>query len=114
MMSAYSTLNRFSLIQLIGIAAQPPAHDLFAKKLRAESPDAEDMGDRVGIPAFRQHGNRNDTADLFAQTVLLADGVHDLTEQFGVRISPTSPAPERCFISRLNCSISSAAIARKL
>ena len=84
MMSAYSTSNRSFVVQLIGIAAQSTPDDLFAEKLGAESPDAENVGDRVGIPTFGQHGYGNDTADLFPKPILLADRVHHLAEKFGV------------------------------
>ena len=42
------------------------------------------MGDTVGVPALRQHGNRNDTADLFPKPVFLTDRVHDFAEEFSV------------------------------
>ena len=40
------------------------------------------MGDGVGVPAFREHRNRDDAADRAAQLAVLADGVHDFAEQF--------------------------------
>ena len=53
-------------VQLIGIAAQAPPDDLLTKKLSAKRADAEDMRHRIGVPTFRQHGNRDDATHLFA------------------------------------------------
>jgi hypothetical protein len=39
------------------------------------------MGDRVRVPAFGQHRDRDDAADLLAELALLADGVHDLAQE---------------------------------
>ena len=41
----------------------------------------KDMGDGVGIPAFGEHGNRDDAADGFAEAAFFADGVHDFPQQ---------------------------------
>ena len=40
------------------------------------------MGDSVGIPSFREHGNGHHATDLPAQPSLLAHGVHHLPEDF--------------------------------
>ena len=66
-------------------APQCPSHDLFTQQLRTESPDAQNVGDRVRVPAFRKHRNADNTPDLFAQLPRLADGVHDFTKQILVR-----------------------------
>ena len=71
-----------------GIIVQPPKRapdDLLAQKLGAEGADAKDVGDAVGVPALRQHGNGNDAADLLPKPVLLTDRVHHFTEKFGIR-----------------------------
>ena len=43
------------------------------------------MRDGVRVPSFRQHRDGNDTTNLLAQPVLLADGVHHLAQQVLVR-----------------------------
>ena len=58
-----------------------PADDLLAEKLRAEGTDAENMGHRVGVPAFGEHRDADDALDVLAELAGLADGVHDLAEQ---------------------------------
>ena len=64
-MSAYSTREELGLrVQLVGLPAQRAADDLLAEKLRAERADAEDVGDGVGVPAFGQHRDGDDAADL--------------------------------------------------
>ncbi len=40
------------------------------------------MGDGVGIPSLGEHRDRDDAADRTAKLAGLADGVHDLAEQF--------------------------------
>jgi hypothetical protein len=69
-------------IQLVGLAAQGAADDLLAQELRTEGADAENMGHRVRVPAFREHRDRDDTADGAAQLARLADGIHYLAKQF--------------------------------
>jgi hypothetical protein len=71
-------------IQIIGIAAEAAPDDLLAQKLRTESPNAENMGDGVGVSAFGQHGDGDDAAHLLAKPPSLADRVHDLAQQVGV------------------------------
>jgi hypothetical protein len=56
--------------RLVGIAPQAPAHDLLAQQLGAEGADAEDVGDGVGVPAFGQHGDGDDTTHLAAEPIL--------------------------------------------
>ena len=70
------------LVQVVGLAAQRAADDLLAQELRAEGANAEDVGDGVGIPAFGEHRDGDDAADRAAKLAGLADGVHDLAEQF--------------------------------
>ena len=70
------------LVQVVGLAAEGAADDLLAQQLRAEGADAENVGDRVGIPALGEHGNRDDAADGAAELAGLADGVHDFAQQF--------------------------------
>ena len=41
----------------------------------------KNMGDGVGVPAFGEHGDRDDAADGIAEAALFADGVHDLPEE---------------------------------
>ena len=40
------------------------------------------MGDGIGIPALGEHRDGDDAADCAAKLARLADGVHDLAEQF--------------------------------
>ena len=53
--------------------------------MAAECSNAEDVGDGVGVPALGEHRNAHDAADVGAELALLADGVHDLTQQVLVR-----------------------------
>ena len=69
-------------VQIVGLATQRAANDLLAQELRAEGANAENMGDGVGIPALGEHRDRDDAADGTAKLAGLADGVHDLAEQF--------------------------------
>ena len=69
-------------VQVVGLAAQGAADDLLAQKLRAEGANAENVGDGVGIPALGEHRDGDDAADGAAELAGLADGVHDLAEQF--------------------------------
>ena len=62
-------------------SAQPASDDLFAKQLRTEGPDTENVRDSVGIPALGQHRDRNDATYVFAQFSRLADSVHDLAQE---------------------------------
>ena len=69
-------------VQVVGLAAQGAADDLLAQELRAEGADAEDVGDGIGVPALGEHRDGDDAADGAAELAGLADGVHDLAEQF--------------------------------
>ena len=80
-MSAYSTLKQPVFVQVVGLAAQRAADDLLAEQLGAEGAHAQDVGDGVGVPAFGEHGDRDDAADRVAEPAVLADGVHDLAQQ---------------------------------
>ena len=75
-------MNKPFFVQVVGLAAQRAPDDLLAQKLRAEGANAENMGDGVGIPAFGEHRDGDDAADRTAKLAGLADGVHDLAEQF--------------------------------
>ncbi len=68
-------------IKVVGLAAEGAADDLFAEKLSAEGAHAEDVGDGVGVPAFGEHRDRDDTANGFAEAAFLADGVHGFAEE---------------------------------
>ena len=68
-------------IELVRLPPQRPADDLLAEELGAEGPDAEDMGDGVGVPALGEHRHRDDTPNPAAERARLADGVHHLAEQ---------------------------------
>ena len=39
------------------------------------------MRDGVGIPPFGQHGDRHDAANLLAESILLAHGVHHFAQE---------------------------------
>ena len=72
------------LVRLVGAAAQAAADDLLAQQLGAERPDAEDVGDGVGVPALGEHRDRDDAADRLAELSGLADGVHHLPHDLPV------------------------------
>src|SRR5262249_3709217 len=59
--------------------------DLLAQELRPKCADAEYVGDRVGVPAFGEHCDRDDAANLFAEPAALSDGVHDFAKEVFVR-----------------------------
>ncbi|MGA7263084.1 MAG: hypothetical protein WBX30_19625 [Stellaceae bacterium] len=61
--------------------AQRAADDLLAQQLRAESPDAENVGHGVRVPALGQHRHRDDAADALAEAAGFADRVHDLAQK---------------------------------
>ena len=56
--------------ELIGLPTQAASHHLLAQKLGAEGAHAEDVGHRVGVPAFREHRDRHHATHLFAQPPL--------------------------------------------
>ena len=69
---------------LVGGVAHPSqaaADHLLAEKLRAEGPDAENVGDGVGVPSLGEHGDADHALDVFAELAGLADGVHHFAEQ---------------------------------
>ncbi len=77
--------------KLAGLAVEkvfaPPegaASDLFAQELRAESAQADDVRDRVCVPAFSEHRDRDHAAHVGAKLPALAHGVDDFTENPGV------------------------------
>ena len=97
-MSAYSTSNSPSLVQVVGLPAQRAADDLLAQQLGAEGAHAEDVGDGVGVPALGQHGDRDDAADRLAEAALAADRVHHFAQEVfvGERLFRRRAAPSRC------------------
>ena len=62
-------------LKIVALAAQRPAGNLFAEQLRAEFADAADVRDGVGVPAFGEHRDGDDAADVRAKGVAFADGV---------------------------------------
>ena len=68
-------------VEVVGLAAQAAPDHLLAQKLGAERADAQDVGDGVGVPAFRQHRYRDDAANLLAEPAGAADRVHHLAQQ---------------------------------
>jgi SAM (Sterile alpha motif) domain-containing protein len=71
-------------VEIIGPAAQAAADHLLAQQLGAEGSDTEDVGHRVGVPAFGQHRDRDDASYLFAESPCAADGVHHLAQQLAL------------------------------
>ncbi len=69
------------IIKFIRLTAQGTANNLLTKKLGSKGPDSENMGDSIGIPAFIQHGNRDNASDGFTKLPLFANCVHRLPEQ---------------------------------
>ena len=67
------------LIDGVTPAAQGAADHLLAQKLRPEGADAENVRDGVDVPAFGEHRDADDAADLFAELAGLADGIHHFT-----------------------------------
>ena len=63
------------------MAAQGAADHLLAEQLGPESSHSEHMRHCIGVPAFAQHGHRDDTAYRVAEPSRFSYGVHDLTEQ---------------------------------
>ena len=64
-------VEQLLVVFLIGLAAQRAANDLFAQQLRAKGAHAQNMRDRIGVPAFGQHGDGDDAADGFAEPARL-------------------------------------------
>lgn len=65
--------------------SQPASDDLLAQELRPKSPHAEDVGDRIGIPTLRQHGNADHAFHVLAQLAGLTYCIHDLAQQIFIR-----------------------------
>ncbi len=65
-------------------APQGAADHLLAQQLRAKGAHAENVRHGVGVPAFGEHGDADDAADVFAELAGLADGVHHFAEQIFV------------------------------
>ncbi len=70
-------------IDVIVGAAEAAAYDLLAKELRCEGAQSHDVGDGFGVPALREHADRNDGMDFFSGLPDLTDGVHGLAKPFG-------------------------------
>ena len=82
------------LVQIVRLATQRAPDHLLAKQLRPEGANAENMRHGISVPSLREHRDRHDAADRTAELSGLADGVHDLAEQFlignvfaGVRVA---------------------------
>ena len=69
-------------VEVIGLAPQRPSNDLLAQKLGAEGANSQDVGDIGRVPAFGEHGDRHNAPNARSQLAILADSVHNLTEQF--------------------------------
>ena len=67
-------------IEAVVLAAQGPAHHLLTQQLSTESPHAQDMGDRIGVPAFGEHRHRHHTTNIGAELAGLAHRVHHLPQ----------------------------------
>ena len=66
---------------VVGGAAERSPDHLFAQEFAPELAEAEDVGDGPRVPAFGEHGHRDDAADALAGAVL-ADGLDDLPQPF--------------------------------
>ena len=103
-------IKNIVFVEVVGLAAQRPADDLFAEQLCAEGANSEYMGDGVGIPALRQHGDGYDAAGIATEATGFPHGVHGLAQQLLIRevfgLTSVSRAlddllPESCdFIAR--------------
>ena len=69
------------LVFVVSDAAQAAADHLLAQELGREGTQTHDVGDVLGVPAFRQHGDGDDVLQVLARTAALADIVDDLAEQ---------------------------------
>ncbi len=81
-------------------AAQPAPDHLLAQQLRAEGAHAQDVGDGAGVPAFGEHGDRDDALDLFTQPALFANRVHHFAQQvfIGQRIGVPAGETRLCIL----------------
>ena len=52
-------------VQVVRVPTQAAPDHLLAQELRAEGAHAQNVGDGVGVPALRQHRDRNHAADGF-------------------------------------------------
>ena len=73
------------LIQVVGLPAERATDHLLAQQLCAERADPKHVGNGVGVPAFGEHGHRDDAANGLAQTVHFANGVRHLAQQVRLR-----------------------------
>src|ERR1700736_1913505 len=60
-------VEKIFLVQVVGLPTQSAPNHLLAKKLRAETTNAKNMGNRVCIPSFGQHGHRYDATNCPAK-----------------------------------------------
>ena len=60
-------LEAILVVQSVGNAPQCAADDLLAKKMRAECTNAENMRDRIRVPALGEHRYRYDASYGLAQ-----------------------------------------------
>src|SRR5205823_14163273 len=63
------------LVEIVGLAAQRTPDNLLTQKLRTECTHPENVSHRVGVPSLRQHRDRYNTANRFAESPDLADGI---------------------------------------
>ena len=72
---------------------------MLAKQLGAERSNAQDVGDRVGVPAFGEHRDADDALDVFAELADLAHGVHHFAKQIfvGQRLGVPAGEPHAVF-----------------
>ena len=63
-------------------APQPSSDDLLAQQLGLEGAEAENLGDVTGVPAFAEHVDRDQAANLLARLSDFPDGGHDLAGSF--------------------------------
>ena len=71
-------------LEIITLAAQRAPGNLLAKQLRAEFTDAADVRDGIRIPPLGEHGDGHDTANVRAESVAFADGVHHFAQDGGI------------------------------
>ena len=54
------------LVEFVRLTPERATNHLLTEELRAERPHPQDVRHRVGVPAFGEHRDGDDTADLFA------------------------------------------------
>ena len=69
---------------IVGGAAQASANDLFTEKLAGERAQAHDVGDRLRVPAFGEHSDRDHFLYLFALLAALPHRIHLTAQHFGL------------------------------